>query len=498
MKPGGQTLAPQTAAAGAVSRRRGLSRALRRRLDWNARSLAAQFFLAGGCVSVLAMLLMGVLVTHLIEDAVIRNSGAATALYVDSVVAPLLPDMQKGNFLDDSSARALDETLSQGALGQRLVSFKLWRRDGTILYSNDKTLVGRTFPPNGKLQEAFAGSLVARYEVADDPESTREGLSGKPMMEIYNPVLQPWSGQAVAVLEFYENASGLDDSLRWARLSSWAVVGLFTGTFFAVLSAIVLRGSRIIGTQGRDLSDRVTELSALLSENRMLQNRLQAASQRAAALNEGYLRRIGTDLHDGPLQHMGYASMRLDSKLFRSTEPDRERLQDEIGWIRSSLAEAMAEIRNLCKGLVLPQIEAAGLGEIVRRAVEAHEQNTRSRVVVEVSETGPQPPPAVRICIYRFIQEALNNAYRHGGGISQMVEASLRGGHVTVAVADGGGGFDPAAVAPSRLGLLGLRERVTSLGGRFELQTGPEGTTVTMRFAPMEGGEECLSSPLAS
>ena len=189
---------------------------------WNARSLASQFFIAGGLISIAAMFLVGILVTHLIEEAVIHNSGAATALYVDSVVAPLLPDMQTASFLDEGSAQALDETLGQGALGRRLVSFKLWRSDGTILYSNEKELVGKTFAVNDKLRNAFAGSLVARYEIADDPESETERALGKPLMEIYNPVLQPWSGQAVAVIEFYETAEGLGDSLANARLRSCA------------------------------------------------------------------------------------------------------------------------------------------------------------------------------------------------------------------------------------------------------------------------------------
>ncbi len=74
------------------------------------------------------MFFIGVL-AKIIEDPVIHNPGAATSLYVDSVVAPLLPDMQTQSVLDDGRSQALDETLSQGALGRRLVSFKLWRAD---------------------------------------------------------------------------------------------------------------------------------------------------------------------------------------------------------------------------------------------------------------------------------------------------------------------------------------------------------------------------------
>jgi signal transduction histidine kinase len=397
--------------------------------------------------------------------------------------------MQKESLLDEASAQALDETLGQGALGRRLVSFKLWRSDGTILYSNEKELVGRKFAVSDKLQRAFAGSLVARYEIASDPESDKERALGKPLMEIYNPVLQPWSGQAVAVLEFYETAEGLSDSLAHARLRSWGAVAALTAIFFLVLSALVFRGSRTIEAQRKDLRERVNELSALLAENRGLQRRLQRASQRSAALNETYLRSIGADLHDGPAQHIAYASLRLDSDVLINASTQPEAREKELAWIRSSLAEAMAEIRNICSGLVLPQIEKSSITEIVMRVVEAHQHKTETHVETVIDEDGPELAPAVKICIYRFAQEALNNAYRHGGGIQQAVKAVSHNGHVRVEVSDRGDGFDPTEVRPTSLGLVGLRERIDSLGGSFEVKTGEGGTTVTMIFEPMEVGD---------
>ncbi len=455
-------------------------------IRWNARSLASQFFIMGGLVSLTAMFGIGLIVTRLIENAVIHNSGAATALYVDSVVAPLLPDMQTESLLDDASAQALDETLGQGALGRRLVSFKLWRRDGTILYSNEKELVGKTFPVNGKLAQAFAGSLVARYEVASDPESAEERNLGRALMEIYNPVLQPWSGEAVAVLEFYETSEGLEDSLAQARLWSWLAVAGLTAIFFLTLSILVFRGSHTIEVQREALKARVDELSALLAENRGLQRRLQLSSQRAAALNETYLRGIGADLHDGPAQHIAYASLRLDSNLLVDAAVQPEAREKELIWIRSSLAEAMKEIRDICKGLVLPQIEKASITEIVKRVVEAHQEKTGTTVDTKIDEDDPELATALKICIYRFVQEALNNAYRHGGGVEQAVRATSHGGAVRVEVSDRGEGFDPTQVRPASLGLAGLKERIDSLGGEFDIITGEGGTTVIMTFAPME------------
>ncbi|MGV2101100.1 sensor histidine kinase [Rhizobium sp. 21-4511-3d] len=453
---------------------------------WNARSLASQFFITGGVVSIMAMLLIGILLTRLIEDAVIHNSGAATALYVDSVVAPLLPDMQTETLLDEGSAQALNETLSQGALGKRLVSFKLWRSDGTILYSNEQELIGRKFPVSDKLRQAFSGALVARYEVASDPESEKERQLGKPLMEIYNPVLQPWSGQPVAVVEFYETAEGLADSIARARLWSWASVAGLTAIFFLALSALVFRGSRLIEAQRSDLRDKVTELSALLAEKLALQRRLQRSSLRAAALNETYLRSVGADLHDGPAQHIAYASLRLDSEMLVDAKTSPDMREKELSWIRSSLAEAMREIRTICRGLVLPEIEGASFAEIIERVVSAHETRTASTVSRSVEDDRSDLSAAVKICVYRFVQEALNNAYRHGGGIEQSVTARVRDGEVRIEVRDQGDGFDPNEVRPTSLGLAGLRERVDSLGGDFDIKTSGAGTVVSMTLQLME------------
>jgi hypothetical protein len=138
-------------------------------------SLALQFLIAGGIGLLVVMLVVGLWVTSQIRQGVMRNSAATTALYVDSVIAPLVPDMRKSRELDDTVKRALDETLDQGALGKRLASFKLWRRDGTILYAKDTTLIGKVFEPNANLVAAFSGNVVAEYnDLEDDAESQYE------------------------------------------------------------------------------------------------------------------------------------------------------------------------------------------------------------------------------------------------------------------------------------------------------------------------------------
>jgi signal transduction histidine kinase len=363
------------------------------------------------------------------------------------------------------------------------MSFRLWRSDGLVLYSNDKKLMGKHFAVNEDLKTAFAGKMVANFNKIDDIESKAELESGKPLLEIYNPVLQPWSGKVVAVSEFYEIADEFQHSLDQARLRSWLAVASFTLAFFLVLSAIVFRGSKTIDRQRRDLKQRVSELSDLLAQNKTLHTRVQRASQRSAALNESYLRRIGADLHDGPAQHIAFAALRLDSDTLVDPTVPGDTREREVMAIKDSLEEAMHEIRNICNGLVLPHIEGADLPEILQWAVKAHEYRTGSSVDLSMSGAPLKLEPTAKICIYRFVQEALNNGFRHGGGINQRVTETLRGERVVVDVADSGPGFDLAAISHDSIGLAGLKDRVESLGGRFTIETSKRGTRVRMSLS---------------
>lgn len=443
--------------------------------------MALQFLIVGGFGLLAVMAIVGVWVTSQISDGVIRNSAGSTALYVDSVIAPLLPDMRKSEELSESVKRALDETLDQGALGKRLASFKLWRRDGKILYSTDAALIGRVVEPNSSLLAAFSGNVVAEFDRLDDTEKDWQKATSSTLLEIYNPVREPWSGDVVAVSEFHEVADDLQSTLNSALWSSWLVVAGATATALALLFGIVLRGSRTIARQRVTLEGQIAELQVLLAQNSSLRQRVQRASRRATAINERYLRRIGADLHDGPAQLVALAALRLDSPLLSDPSASAGRRKAEIVDIHHTLDDAMREIRAICHGLVLPQIETAAIADILKLAVAEHERRTASSVELDLPARLPELGTSEKISIYRFAQEALNNAWRHGKGKDQAVRAAMKGGKLSIHVIDGGPGFDPAS--SEGLGLAGLRERIESIGGHFETSSGATGTRLTITLS---------------
>ena len=158
------------------------------------------------------------------------------------------------------------------------------------------------------------------------------------------------------------------------------------------------------------------------SQQAQLRDRSQRSSNRIAQMNERYLRRIGADLHDGPVQLVSFALLRLVllRSALRRLYPDQEE-PEEISVVRNSLNEAMGEIRELSAGLTLAKSEEMSPLSVLSEIIQAHERRTETEVILTVDSIPQDLPLPLKISVFRFIQEVLNNAYRHGDGIDQNV-----------------------------------------------------------------------------
>ncbi|MBZ4690999.1 MAG: two-component sensor histidine kinase protein [Cereibacter sp.] len=447
-----------------------------RRRGW---SLASEFAVAGGGVMLLAMLAVGLWVTGRIEEAVVRNTANATALYMESFISPISQDLAVSPVLSPGARRALNEIFTNTPLGERVASYKIWKQDGLVVDASDPAMVGRRFELTEDLRLALQGEVRADFNALGDPEDVSERALGLPLLEIYSPIREVWSGRVIGVAEFYEIASGLERDLAVARRNSWATVALVMALIGASLHAIVLRGSRTIDRQ-------LADLVRLSEHNTALRLRVQQAVSRFTEMNDQALRRIGADLHDGPAQLMAFAALRIDA--LRTAMPSPE-VEAEIDAVERAVKDAMIEIRNISRGLSLPDIDRRPLDRLVRDVASAHAARTGTSVEVTVSGAAdpPELSPAVRICVYRFAQEALTNAWRHAGGVGQEVRLSLEGPLLRLAVLDRGPGPAAGGGSGDGMGLAGLRDRVESLGGSFERTGRPVGGTCLKMTLDVKG-----------
>lgn len=427
-------------------------------------SLATQFGLAGGVVLVVAAIVVGAIVTRRIEDSVVRNSANATALYMESFLAPLSQQLAKSDHLSDTARRALEEVFTNTPLGERVVSYKIWKKGGRVVEASDPTLIDRVFEVSQPLKDAWQGQVSAEFEGLDGEESEKESALGVPLLEIYSPIREAWTGEVIAVAEFYEAAPQLREDLIAARRLAWATVAGVMLLIGGALYLIVLRGSRTIETQRADLDTQFRDLRALSARNLELRMRVQEAAARSAASTEAALRRIGADLHDGPAQYLAFAALRLDDL---REKLDQEDASAELDGVNDALKQAMNEVRFISQGLSLPNIADIALCDVIGKAVDAHAGRTGQDVEVTCDCDGFHASAAIRICAYRFVQEGLNNATRHGGGRGLVIKAKGDAQRLEISVCDDGPGFGPDGVRMG-LGLSGLRDRVESLSGTFQ------------------------------
>ncbi len=256
------------------------------------------------------------------------------------------------------------------------------------------------------------------------------------------------------------------------------------GVVVALLLAALARAGGGIATTWRAAREREEERARLIGQIAELRHQIDDSQRRLVEINDLVLRRVGVELHDGPAQLISFALLRLDGLQPEKVAPDGHSPSSDLERIRGALQEALAEIRCMAAGLTLPELDRVPPADVLRLAVRGHERRTATSVACEMEGLPEQLPPSINSCLYRFAQEALNNAYRHAGGRGQTVLARCRRGTIEVEVADTGPGFEPGSGnVGGRLGLLGMHERVTSLGGTLEVDSRPGfGTRLTTRF----------------
>lgn len=455
-------------------------------------TLSRQFILTSFLILLSGMLIIGFFLTQQIEMRVINQTTAVTALYVDSFVSPMLQNLNEDSTLDLDQIILLDQLLLETPLGQQIVSFKIWSPEGQIIYSQDRDLIGRQYSVDEHLASAFAGQVESEISELDKPEHESESRFWDRLIETYAPIRADSTGEVIAVSEFYRLPDDLIADVDAARLQSWVVVGFATLIMYLLLTGLVGRASNTILKQQDELREKVAQLSELLAQNRKLSGRVRRAAGRTTALNERFLRRISSDLHDGPAQDLSLALLRIDALaeacikcevLVAQGRP----VAEDFEIMETALRSSMQEIRAISAGLRLPELEDLSPAEVASRAARDYKRKTRRQVKLMDEDAPEAAPVPVKITLYRLVQEALANGYRHAGGTGQSVRIWGDNGDLQIEIADTGIGFDTQNIlGDGHLGLVGMRERVEVLGGTFSVHTSLGGGTRVHAIIPLD------------
>jgi signal transduction histidine kinase len=158
--------------------------------------------------------------------------------------------------------------------------------------------------------------------------------------------------------------------------------------------------------------------------------------------------------------------------------------------LQPGVAAELAQLRGSVSGLVddvrltVSDLRSGATGSLTQRLqAEATRLAGKPDILIELDERRA-PRPSQAEDLGAIVVEAVRNAHRHSGGKSIWVAGTADFDRGYVLVKDDGHGFDPDAVADGHFGLMGIKERAARIGADLAVDSGPHGTTISVRWEP--------------
>ena len=344
-------------------------------------SLVQKFNVISLILLLVSLVIIGSWVSNQIETRVVARIGHTSSLFAGSVIAPAVRTMLREGDSSEIGESELMAMLFNTSLDDEIVAMKIWDSEGRILSSTNPEEIGKVYEIEAGLKSAWSGVVSAEISDMDREEHVVQRLEAKRLLETYSPIREPGTGRILAVVEFYQSVTGIEDEIRDARIKSWIIVCTVVAIIYLSLVFLVGTGSRTILHQRDELDRRVHEYRQLLDRNSELNQRVRASAVRTTALNERYLRTIAAELHDGPAQDLGYTLLildRADSAAFEDSQNVNDRKND----MKMALERSLKEIRDICAGLKSPELERLSVDEVVKRAARIQGNRSGTRAIV--------------------------------------------------------------------------------------------------------------------
>jgi PAS domain S-box-containing protein len=238
------------------------------------------------------------------------------------------------------------------------------------------------------------------------------------------------------------------------------------------LSPLETEDGRVVTSAIRDISQRKRSEEAL-----------RTLSGQLLRTQDEERRRIARELHDSAGQIIAALSMTLapvESENGKVPPRTERAIKESLGLIN----DLSNQVRTIAHLLHPPLLDEVGLASGLRLFLEGFGERSKIKVTLEIPNNFERLPQELETAIFRVVQECLTNIHRHSGSRVAAIRVAREGNEVKLEVRDQGKGMPARPNGASHthrrmgVGIQGMRERITQLGGRFEIRSGKKGTTV--------------------
>jgi PAS domain S-box-containing protein len=266
-----------------------------------------------------------------------------------------------------------------------------------------------------------------------------------------------------------------DGAYRWFRARALPIRGLkgeivkWYGTCSDIHDSKMLEQS---------IRDSAAELEKMVDERTAELRRL---SVRLLSMQDEERRRIARDLHDGLGQELAVAKMVLGKSLGPNSTPAETQVANEASEI---IDRAIQQVRSMSHLLHPPLLDEVGLLSALSWYMEGLTKRSGIETSFEVQPDFPRLAPELETAIFRIVQEALTNVFKHSEARKVWINLSRRDSQMIVSVRDDGKGIKKrtAELQPDSIGigLGGMRQRAKEFGGELRLCNAQPGTLVEL------------------
>ena len=314
-------------------------------------------------------------------------------------------------------------------------------------------------------------AVTARYARGSTPVVFTSGQVLRGAKTLTFELHDGWTIETRTVLRgpgILNNPTALAEAIVGITLSM--LVGLLGGVLATGRARALRHVRRQTGElheQAGALRNSVQELEAANAQLEGIQRERTRLLARTVEVAEEERMRVAMELHDGPIQKLTVVAFNLDrlsNRIVRGQAGAGELAQQA----RDDLAIQMLALRRMMSGLRPPILNERSLAAALNDC--ADEVLADAKIVHETAcDIGSDSlAPEIETAVYRVVREALINIRRHANASRVDVAVTRDGESLLLLVADDGGGFDHAASA-SEHGLLAMKERIGSIGGKLEV-----------------------------
>ncbi|MGB5354649.1 MAG: PAS domain S-box protein [Woeseia sp.] len=248
----------------------------------------------------------------------------------------------------------------------------------------------------------------------------------------------------------------------------------------------------------------ITDINRTVEQLRESENKLRAFGQKLEQIREDERISISREIHDELGQML--TALKIDLTLLVrdvadpvEAAPDAPEIVAALKSMEKLVDSTIKSVRLIATQLRPEVLDAFGLIPAIQWHASEFERRTEIKCTVDAPAVTPLLSADSRISLFRITQEAMTNVARHANASQIMITIALRDRSIVLTIADDGDGFDPQQLeTATSLGVLGMRERATMIGGTFAISCEPGRGTCVQVQAPLRAEAQHRSGQAVS